>query len=124
MPFAPFIREVAEVPNKNVIASMAPEPTVRGVTIPAGTADIVPGRVLGRITASGKFGIYADANVDGTGVASAIALNFAPLDAVNDQNIHVAISGHLVLDQLVGLDAAAVTDMGGRQDTIHNVYQF
>lgn len=124
MPYAPFIKEEAEVPNKNVIAAMAPHPTIRGVVIPAGTADIVPGRVLGRITASGKFGIYVDANVDGTGVAKAIALNFAPLDALRDQQIHVMIHGLAVLDQLVGLDAAGVTDMAGFQDAVFNIYRF
>lgn len=124
MPFAPFIKETAETPNKNVIASMSPAPTVRGVVIPAGTANIVPGRVLGKITASGKYGLYDNAAVDGREVARAIALNFADTNADNDQQIHVAIGGYLVLDQLVGLDAAAVTDFAGFQDSNQNVFKF
>lgn len=123
MPLAPGIQETPEVANKNVIASMHGL-RVRGVTIPAGTADIVPGQVLGKITATGKYGHYADAGAGGLDVAVAIALNFAPLDAVRDQVIHVAIGGHLVLDQLLVLTAAAIVDFAGRSDVAMNEFHF
>lgn len=124
MTFAPYITETPEVANKNVIHSTIGL-VVDGVTVVSGTPNVVPGRVLGRITASGKYANYNNANVDGTEVARCIALNFADTTTqAKDMLVHVALHGVLVLDQLVGLDAAGVTDFNGREDSAFNIFVF
>lgn len=121
MPLAPGIVNTAEVANKEILKSTKGLVVVGG-TIPAGTADIVPGRVLGMITATGKWTIYASGNVDGSQVARGIAGNFAKLNATQDQQIHIYLRGNFKLDQLVGLDAGATTNLGGRQDASNNLF--
>lgn len=123
MPQAPMIVPTAQATQKNVVQS--PLMTVkRGVTVKGyTTAEIGPGQVLGMITASGKFAPYAAGNGDGTNLARCILLNFAPNDGL-DHVLEVAISGVLVLDQLVGLDAGAVTQLGAVEDTAFNSFRF
>lgn len=44
------------------------------VTVVSGTAAMKAGRVIGKVTASGKFAHYNNAATDGTGVASGVLL--------------------------------------------------
>jgi hypothetical protein len=76
MPLSPQITNIAETANKEILKSTEGSVVV-GVIIPAGQAAIVPGTVLGQITATGKYRAYASGNVDGSQVARAIAGNFA-----------------------------------------------
>lgn len=87
----------------------------------------VTGQVLGELTATpGKFGAYADANVDGTGVAKVILERPATVDAqgnIAQEGEHGATRKHAAVyvagcfreSDLVGLDANAVADLKGRQ---------
>lgn len=91
------------------------------------------GTVLGEVTATpGTFGAYVDANVDGTGVAKAIL----PFDVQTDASgnatfastaaqvggefgqtsltVPVYVRGFFRAEDLVGLDAAGLTDLKGR----------
>ncbi len=52
------------------------------VTIVSGSTGLVPGLVLGKITASGKYAPYDDDNADGSEVAAAILLE--AVDATAD----------------------------------------
>ncbi len=122
MPLGPQITSITEVANKEILSSYDEGIVARGCIIVANTADIVPGRVLGRVTASGKYTIYNPAAGDGSQVAVAIAANFAKQNAAQDQQIHMYLRGNFKLDQLVGLDAAAVTALGGRQDSANNLF--
>lgn len=47
------------------------------VTILTGVGKIVPGQVLGRVTASGKYKLLTPAAADGTEVASKVSLQYA-----------------------------------------------
>lgn len=118
---APNIVNTPEVPNKNVIASPATVVKV-GVTmlaIAVGGTPLTPGQVIGRVTATGKYKPYNNANADGTEVATGILLEPQAADGI-DKMLEIGIRGEFVLDQLVGLDAPAVVDLGGRQDAILN----
>lgn len=93
----------------------------KGVTLDASTftADgngnkiVKAGTVLGKITASGLYGPYADAAVDGRTLAELILLNTIN---VRDGNAAVAaLSQGVVLEaRLTGLDANAKTDLTNR----------
>ncbi len=121
MPLAPGITNIAEQANKEILRNYEGS-VITGGIIPAGTAALVPGQVLGVITASGKWTIYAAGNADGSQVARGIAGNFTTLNATQDQQIHIFLRGNFKLDQLVGLDANAVTNLGGRQDATDNLF--
>jgi hypothetical protein len=123
MPLSPQITNIAETANKEILKSTEGAVVV-GVIIAAGQAAIVPGTILGKITASSKYGVYSSGAVDGRQVAVAIAGNFTDpaIIATKDSQIHVYLRGNFKLDQLVGLDAAAATSLGGRQDAANNLF--
>jgi hypothetical protein len=123
MPISPQITNIAETANKEILKSTEGAVVV-GVIIPAGQAAIVPGTVLGQITATGKYRAYASGNGDGSQVARAIAGNFTDpaTIATKDQQIHAYLRGNFKLDQLVGLDATATTALLGRQDAVNNLF--
>jgi hypothetical protein len=63
-------------PYECVISEANGQRSRETVTIVAG-ADLEPGSVLGKITASGKYTLYDDGNGDGSQTAVAILLAFA-----------------------------------------------
>ena len=82
------------------------------------------GTILGKVTATpGQMKTYADANVDGSGVASGIlreacvvaggviTSRFERGGVV--QSVPVYFGGVFKTSELTGLDAAALTDLGG-----------
>jgi hypothetical protein len=93
------------------------------------TGTYAAGRVLGEITATpGTYGSYADANVDGTGVARLILAYAYIANADGTVNPGNSASGEwgqtergaicyrsgcFKTTDLVGLDAAAIADLGG-----------
>lgn len=81
------------------------------VTIAAAAGAIVPGTLLGKITASGKYVAYANAAIDGSEVAAAIACYAIP-DLAADQKATV-ISRHAEVMEagLTGLDTPARADL-------------
>lgn len=89
------------------------------------------GQVLGQITASKKYGLYATGNSDGTEKAECIAmfpgktdangnvfLGTAPdmtgFDANSWPTLQVYYGGPFLVADLVGYDAAAAADMNAR----------
>jgi len=83
------------------------------VTIVSGSGVLDVGTVLGRVTASGKFKAYNNANSDGSEVAVGILVE--RVDATSrDVNSSAWVQGHFVESLLTGLDANAKTDLGSR----------
>lgn len=74
------------------------------VTVAAAAPAMVPGTVLGKITASGKYSIYNNAASDGTEVAAAI-LCYAADDLAADQIATVITSDAEVADALLNWGA-------------------
>lgn len=87
--------------------------------------DLPIGQVLGRITATGKYGPYDDAAVDGRAVASGILaepVNASAVAGANsptpmDMDVQAAmyVAGHFKLTKLTGWNAAAAVDLGARE---------
>lgn len=120
----PSLAEVAIQEDIEIFAGYSPPPRIEGITVSASVAGVVAsGTVMGRITADGKYAPYNNANMDGTEVAVGVLRSM--VDATSeDRPGELVLSGVLKDDQLTGLDAAAITDLGGRQDTVRNVFQF
>lgn len=103
----------------DAMASMLRVKLKASITYAAGT-------VLGEVTATpGTYGPYASANVDGTQNASVILTRAVTTDASGnitnanewgavESDVSVYTLGQFRIQDLVGLDANAVTKMGGR----------
>lgn len=84
------------------------------VTIAAAAPAMVPGTVLGIITASGKYAPYSNANADGTQTAVAI-LYKALGDSTGDQKaVVITRLAEVQRSELTGWDAAAEVELNGR----------
>lgn len=123
MPVGPSIVNITETANKEILKSTEGAVVV-GVIILAGSPAIVPGTVLGQITASSKWRNYLTGSVDGSQVARAIAGNFTDPATLptRDNQIHAYLKGAFKLDQLVGVDAGATTALAARSDAVNNAY--
>lgn len=77
------------------------------------TNNVIPsGTVLGRITASGKYAPYNNGASDGTEVAAGILFNSVGTRAGQTQAASaMLVHGFVDAAKLVGLDAAARTDL-------------
>lgn len=83
------------------------------ITIVSGSGQLVKGTVLGKVTASGKYAPYSDANSDGTETAKLI-LAEDPDDATSaDVNSVAFAAGHFNEAALTGIDDAAKVDFEG-----------
>lgn len=93
-------------------------------SIPFGNSlTIARGTLIGLVTADGKGKAYADGNSDGSQTAKAIAMYDFTTDGsgkvtiANDTSVTydtapVYLAGTFRTNELTGLDAAAVTDLG------------
>jgi hypothetical protein len=118
-----YAREATQF-DKEIFAAYSPPPRLDGGTIVAGAGDLASGTVMGRITASGKYTAYADGAGDGSQEAVAILRSHVDASGSVDKIGELVFAGVLKNDQLVGLDAAAIADLGGRQDTVRNEFTF
>jgi hypothetical protein len=85
---------------------------IRPVTIASGAGVLTKGTVLGKITASGKYKAYNDANSDGTQTAKLILAE--DVDATSaDVNANAFWSGHFNSAALTGLDVNGKIDFEG-----------
>ena len=84
------------------------------VVLAAGN-NLQAGTVLGKITASGKYSPYNDANIDGTETAAAILYdNVDTSVSGTNADTDVAVVSRdatVAADSLVGSDVAGVTDL-------------
>jgi hypothetical protein len=81
------------------------------VTIVANSGDLVPGTLLGKITASGKYKPYNNANADGSEVAKAVLYRHVPTSAADQPAVVVARAAEVLGTALVGNDAPGTADL-------------
>jgi hypothetical protein len=123
MGFKPGLRSTSlgVGPDYSFLASEHTMVARAGVTLDAATvgadADgnklLMAGTVLGKITASGKYGAYSNAAGDGRGTAVGFlneTVNLKDGDVVASMLEH----GSVIVPRTSGLDSNARTDMAGR----------
>lgn len=84
------------------------------VTIAAAAPAMVPGTVLGKITASGKYAPYSNANNDGTETAVAILYRGVPDSASDQKAVVITRLAEVQRSELTGWDAAAEVELNAR----------
>ncbi len=87
--------------------------TIDYTTVPVdanGHRTLRKGQVLGRITASGKYGPYDNAAADGRGVALGFSVEAHDVTH-GDAVVGVIIEGSVVADRCYGLDASGKADL-------------
>lgn len=101
-----------------------------GRMIPAGAGLTVvteAGTVLGVVTSSGLYKPYNNSNSDGSEVAVGVLSEQCETDEFgNGSEIAVLKSATLFKDLLIGLDSAAIVDLGGHSSIEHgtNLFSF
>lgn len=105
--------DVASYERKEIRAVLGGEKMLP-VTLAAQTADLTEGTVLGLVTATGLFDVYKDANTDGTQIAKVVLAEHVEA-STDTQVVSAYINVVAYKDKLVGLDAAAMTDLGARE---------
>lgn len=124
----PGVSEVAIQRDKEIFRHKTGSELIEGGTFVLGAAEVLAsGTVVGRVTATGKYKAYAGANVDGSEVAvGVLRFHIERPDGAAGDTLGEIIFGQadLKLDQLVGLDAGAITDLGGKSDTVRNSFKF
>lgn len=101
--------------------------TQKGMTLKPGNGVILAGTVMGRITSSKLWAPYVDANSDGTQVARGVIRDTVDTGASATSPVfmgNIVIAGILRNSKIVGSDAAALTDLNARVDTVLDIYQF
>lgn len=85
------------------------------VVVASGEGALVPGTVLGKVTASGKYAAYDNAAADGTETAAGIL--YAAVDATSADADAVVIVRHAEVDGslLTGNDANGTADLAAIQ---------
>lgn len=73
-------------------------------------AALVPGTVLGKVTATGDLVAYANGASDGSQTAVGILYAAAPDVAVDQKVVYIARHAEVIGAQLTGLDAPAIVD--------------
>jgi len=81
------------------------------VTIAAAAGALVPGTVLGKITASGKYVAYSNAASDGSEVAAGIVFYAVPDSAADQTVLAIVRSAEVIGAELTGLDAPGTADL-------------
>lgn len=81
------------------------------VIVAAAAGAIVPGTLLGKITASGKYVAYANGAADGSEVAAAIACYAVPDSATDQKATVIARHAEVTEAELTGLDTPARADL-------------
>ncbi len=79
------------------------------VTIVSGSGALTRGTLLGKVTASGKYKPYNNANADGSETAKLVLAEDVDASSA-DVNTSAFASGEFNEDSLIGLDAAARVD--------------
>jgi len=101
--------------------------TQKGRTLTPGQGIIPAGCVMGRVTATKKWSVYANGASDGTEVARGVLRDSRDTGTVGaPQSVlgNIVIAGILRLSMLSGLDANAITDLNGSSDTVWDKFGF
>lgn len=91
------------------------------VVIASGSGVVAANTVLGKITASGKYQAYDNANADGSETAALILTH--EVDATStDVNASAYRTGDFNRAALIGIDDSAVTDLDAKCIFVSKVY--
>lgn len=85
----------------------AVEESEQGLLTSAGAVTVLRLTILGRITATGKYGFYASGNVDGTEVPKAVSLSEVVAAGAGDDPLGVMLKGKVRTDRLIIHGSAA-----------------
>lgn len=94
-----------------------------GVTVAMGQGILPAGTVLGRKTSDKKYYLYNNSGSGGVEIARGF-LRQAVDTTLVDTLGNMVIAGILKNSVLSGLDANAITDLNGRQDTTRDLFAF
>lgn len=81
------------------------------VVISSAAGALVPGTVLGKLTAGGEYVAYANGAADGSEVAAGILYAAAPDSAADQKAVIIARHAEVIESELTGIDAAAKADL-------------
>jgi hypothetical protein len=121
LPVPGFVSPTGDYTDPEILYSTAGF-TQKGVTVASGQGVLAAGTALGQKTSDKKYYAYDNTKSDGREVARGILRR--PVDtgtvvlAANDQVSNIVIQGILKWQLLVGVDTAALTDLGMTVDTV------
>lgn len=81
------------------------------IVISSTASAMVPGTVLGKVTASGEYVAYSNAASDGSEVAAGILYRGVPDSAADQFAVGIMRHAEVKKDELTGLDAAGEADL-------------
>lgn len=81
------------------------------VVIAAAAGAMVPGTVVGKITASGKYVAYSNGAADGTQTAVGVLYHDVPDSAADQKAVIIARDAEVNGDELTGSDAPALVEL-------------
>lgn len=81
------------------------------VTIAAAAPAMVSGQLLGKITASGKYTVYANGAADGTEVCVGVLLNAVADSAADQKAVMINRVAEVMTSRLTGSDAPGIVDL-------------
>ena len=81
------------------------------VTFASGAGVVIPGTVVGKVTASGKYIQYVDTATDGSQTAAGIVYACVDATAADAPGVIICRDAEAAANFLTGLDANAKTDL-------------
>ena len=112
--------------DDEILASMVGY-TQRGVTLAPGQGVVPGGCVIGQVTATKRYKVYASGNSDGSQDPSGVLRQTVDTDIDPNgpaQQGNILIMGVIRADALSGADNNAITALNGRKDTVQNIFVF
>ncbi len=101
--------------------------TQKGVTLAPGQGVLAAGTLLAQKTSDKLYYAYNNSGTGGLDTARGVLRRPADTGTSNTgpaQQGNLVIQGILKLNQLVGVDAAALTDLGATVDTVRGTFKF
>jgi hypothetical protein len=104
--------------------------TQKGCTLKENQGILLAGTVMGRVTATKLWVAYSNTAIGGAGSDQARGILRDTVDTRTDYGpsgrflANIVLSGMLKNSMLIGLDAPAIVDFAGRQDTVLDLFQF
>lgn len=127
LPVPGFVSPTGDYIDPEILYSTAAF-SQKGVTIASGQGVLAAGTFLGIKTSDKKYYAYNNAHSDGTEVARGVLRRAVDtgttVNVGNDQVSNIVIQGILKYNMLVGVDSAALTDLGMVLDTVRNTAKF
>jgi hypothetical protein len=85
-------------------------------------ADLVPGDVLGKVTATGKYKVAVETATDGSKVADAIVVEATTVAGSTDTKVLALIRGHAIVSK-AGLRLGATYDTDAKKQAVYDALE-